>query len=246
MSLSFDPIPDELWEDWKWFVYPEGLVLGMREGKHRVPNSTLLLTPCYVVNVPKLIMSEVMWTSRFNTTSQGVVDSGDYLRRVSISAESIIDSIIFLLSQNPMVVTRRPFQEPSPLEVELNQALQEGQELILMGQGSEAERCLSLDDLKVEFFNPFEEGNSERGQDLVGMVSPEGCIKELSLAKVELPSSLVREAIGQAIQELCSRGFIIVDDGTVVGMTVKGRELLEIEPVSDTLACKCEVELVEE
>ena len=32
----------------------------------------------------------------------------------------------------------------------------------------------------------------------------------------------------------------------IVGMTAKGRELLEIEPVSDTLACKCEVELVEE
>jgi hypothetical protein len=246
MSLSFDTIPDDLWEDWKWFVYPEGLVLGMREGKHRVPNSSLLLTPCYVVNVPKLIMSEVMWASRYETTAKGLIDTGQYLRRVNIGTEDVIDSIIFLLSQNPMVVTRKTCQGPSALEVELNQALQDGRELILMGQGNEAERQLSLDDLKVEFFNPFEDGKAERGQDLVGRVSPEGCSKELSMAKVELPSSMVRDAIAQAMDELSTRGLIMLDAGTAIGMTKRGQERLEIVPVSDTLACKCEVELVGE
>jgi len=76
--------------------------------------------------------------------------------------------------------------------------------------------------------------------------SPEGCIKELSMAKVELPSSMVRDAIAQAMEELSARDLLMLEAGTAIGMTKRGQELLEIEPVSDTLACKCEVELVEE
>jgi hypothetical protein len=66
------------------------------------------------------------------------------------------------------------------------------------------------------------------------------------MAKVELPSSMVRDAIAQAMDELSTRGLIMLDAGTAIGMTKRGQELLEIEPVNDTLACKCEVELVEE
>lgn len=243
MALSFDPIPDQLWEDWKWFVYPEGLVLGMREGRHRVPNSSVVLTPCYVVNIPKLIMSDIMWTSRLESTPDGTRDTGDYLRRVNVSVDSLMDGIIFLLSQNPMVVKRRG--EGKPLPEALRDSLESDDELILVQESSESERKLSRDDLAVEFFNPFDTEAEHRAAEMLGLIAPEACIKELALQKADEDHSMVRETILTAIEELKGRGMILVEGDAVVGMTERGRSLLEVEPVNDTLACRCEVESLE-
>jgi len=236
--LSFDPIPDEVWEEWKWFVCPEGCLLGMREHRYQVENSDVNLTPCYVVNLPKLVMSDVMWASRLENTPAGVVDTDDYLRTVRVDVDSLIEGLIYLLSQHPMVVRRRA--SDSEQERQLTDAL-DREEFILVNEGGEGREKLDLADLDVQFFNPFAEG-ARPCPDMLGMVPAEMCIKELSIAKAGMPDSVVREVIGKAIEELFQRGMIRVEDGMVTGMTPKGKAVLEVEPVHDLLTCKCEVE----
>lgn len=237
MNLSFDPIPDEVWEDWKWFVCPEGCLLGMREQRYQVENSDVSLTPCYVVNLPKLVMSDVMWASRLENTPSGVVDTDNYLREVMVSVDSLIDGLVFLLSQHPMVVRRKA--GGSEEERRLAEVL-DREEFILVNKGNEGREKLDLADLDVQFFNPFAEG-AKPCPDMLGMVPAEMCIKELSIAKAGLPDSVVREVIGHAIEELRRRGMIQVEEGTVIGMTPKGRAVLDVEPVHDLLTCRCEV-----
>jgi hypothetical protein len=236
--MSFDPIPDEVWDDWKWFVFPEGCLLGLREGTHRLDNSDIVISPCYVVNLPKLIMSDIMWASRLENTSQGIVDTDDYFRSVRVSVDSLIDGIVFLLSQHPMVLRRRTSEAVE--EKEMRDAL-EKEEFILVNQGSEAQEQLNLADLDVQFFNPYGEG-AKPCNDLIGLIPAENCIKELTYAKSDLPNSVVREVIGQAINELEKRQMIKVENGVVVGMTAKGKAVLDVEPVHDMFSCRCEVE----
>lgn len=238
VSLTFDPIPDEVWNDWKWFVYPEGCLLGMREGKHRVGNADIVLTPCYIVNLPKLVMSDIMWASRLDTTSEGVVDTQDHLRPVCISVDSVLESIIYLLSQYPMVIRRRGSE--GDLQKDISDMIQED-ELVLLNQGSEASKRLGLEDLEVQFYNPYSEG-AKPCVDILGMVIAEACINELSIAKAGIPDSVVRETICNTIGELEKRELVKVKDGVVTGMTEKGKAVLDVEPVHDMLSCRCEVE----
>jgi hypothetical protein len=237
VNMSFDPIPDEIWEDWKWFVCPEGCLLGMRDDKYRVANSDVVLAPCYVVNLPKLIMSDVMWSSRLDSTAGGAVDTNDYLRSVRVSVDSLIDGMIYLLSQHPMVVRRRADGDDEAQK--LAEALSE-EELILVSSGSTAVQNLDMADLDVQFFNPFAEG-MKPCSDILGLIPAEMCIKELGMAKADLPNSVVREVIQQSIEELRRRELVLVEDGVVIGMTPKGKAVLDVEPVNDMLSCRCEV-----
>ncbi|OPY33102.1 MAG: hypothetical protein A4E32_00775 [Methanomassiliicoccales archaeon PtaU1.Bin124] len=236
--MSFDPIPDEIWDDWKWFVCPEGCLLGLRDDRYRVDGSEVHLTPNYVINLPKLIMSDVMWASRLDNTAEGVVDTKDYFRSVRVSVDSIIDGIIFLISQHPMVVLQRPTE--AQCERRLTDALSED-ELILVSSGTQARENLDTADLDVQFFNPFAEG-ARPIVDMLGLIPAEMCIKELSLAKANQPDSVVREVISNAIEELRSRQMVNVEDGVVVSMTLKGKAVLDVEPVHDMLSCSCQVD----
>lgn len=238
MNMSFDPVPEDIWDDWKWFVCPEGCVLGMKEGTHRVNGSELVLTPCYVVNLPKLIMSEVMWASRLESTPGGTVDTNKCMRPVKISIDSLIDGLIHILSQYPMVISKR--RKGGSLPEELGRML-DSDELVLLGGPSEAEQRLSLEDIDVEFRNPFgEEGRPQ--ENFIALVPAERCIRELSLAKADLPGSLVRMTLQGAVDELMHRGLIDVKDGSIISMTERGRSLIEFEPVKDAVSCRCEVE----
>jgi hypothetical protein len=240
MNMTFDPVPEDIWEDWKWFVYPEGYILGMKESAHRVGGSQLAMTPYYVVNLPKLIMSEVMWASRLKSTPDGVVDTNDCMRPVNVSIDSLIEGLIYVLSQYPMVISKRVGGRKDIPE-KLGQMLEGSEELILLGGLSNAEQSMSLEDVEVEFRNPY--GESGRpGETFIALIPAESCIRELSLAKADLPRSPVRETIQGALNELQRRGMIDVKEGTVVVMTERGRTMIEFEPVKDSLSCRCEVE----
>ncbi|MCE5295837.1 MAG: hypothetical protein LLG16_01885 [Euryarchaeota archaeon] len=238
--MTFDPIPDDMWEDWKWFVYPEGRILGMREGRHRINNSGVVLTPCYIVNLPKLIMSDVMWASRLESTPEGPRDTNDYLRPVRVSADSLIENIIFLLSQYPMVVSRKVSPKGSTMEERIKIALERGDDMIMLDENG-IDGTLSMNDLDVQFFNPFSD-DAKGPEELIGVIAAEGCINELSMARADAPDSTVRQVLNDAIAELSQRGLVEAKDGAIVRMTEKGKRLLELEPVVDALSCRCETE----
>lgn len=238
--VSFDPIPEDMWEDWKWFVYPEGHILGMREGRHRVESSGVVLIPCYIVNLPKLIMSEVMWASRTERGPDGERDTYDYLRTVHVDVDSLIDEMIFMLSQYPMVVLKKVSPDGSTMKERIEAALATGDELILLDEEG-APRTLAMYGLEVRFFNPFAEREDDH-EEIIGIIAAERCINELMLAKVDAPGSHVREAILSSMHELEERGLVDHGSGVVTRMTERGRRLLELEPVIDAMACRCEVE----
>jgi hypothetical protein len=242
--VSFDPIPDDMWDDWKWFVYPEGHILGMREGRHRINSSGVVLTPCYIVNLPKLIMSDVMWSSRLETAPEGPKDTNDYLRPVRVSVDSLIDNMIFMLSQYPMVVSRKVSPEGSTMAERLEAVLARGDEMIMFNKDG-IDGTLSLNDLDVQFFNPFSDG-SKQPDDLIGVIAAEGCINELSMARANAPDSAVRQILNDTMLELSKRGLVKHDGEAIVGMTERGKRLLELEPVIDALSCRCETEAPEE
>ncbi|MFA5314193.1 MAG: hypothetical protein WC375_12905, partial [Methanomassiliicoccales archaeon] len=89
--------------------------------------------------------------------------------------------------------------------------------------------------------NPFSEGDRSC-DDLIGIIAPEGCINELSLAKANAPDTSVRQVMQNAIQELSERGFIEHDGDLITRMTERGKRLLELEPVVDALSCRCETD----
>lgn len=238
MNMTFDPVPDDIWEDWKWFVCPEGYILGMNEGAHRLGGSHLALTPCYVFNLPKLIMSDVMWASRLKNAPEGVVDTNDFLQKVNICIDSLIDGLIHILSQYPMVISKRKGIEN--LTDELGQILEGSNEIILLGGLNEAEQSLSLEDIEVEFRNPFGEDGASH-ETFIAMIPAESCIRELSIAKGDLSHSQVRILLQGAVEELHRRGMIIVKEGFIDSMTERGRVIIEFEPVKDFLSCRCEV-----
>jgi hypothetical protein len=240
MNVSFDPVPDDIWDDWKWLVFPEGSLLGMKEGRHRLGSSSLVLTPCYMVNLPKLIMSDIMWASRLESTSNGMVDTNNCLRPVNISIDSLIDGLIYMLSQHPMVISKRK-KGLTILPEELGQLMEGPDELILLSGLNEAEQRLSLEDIEVEFRNPFGEEGRPREM-FIDLIPAESCIRELSLSKADLPRSVVRMTLQGAMDELQRRGMINVREGSVTSMTERGRSLIEFEPVNDPLSCRCEVE----
>jgi len=238
--VSFDPIPDDLWDDWKWFVYPEGRILGMREGQHRINSSGLILTPCYIVNLPKLIMSDVMWTSRTETTREGARDSGVYLRPVRVNADSVLGNMVFLLSQYPMVISRKVSPKGSTTDERLVAALERGDDMIML-DGNGIDDSLSMNELDIKFFNPFAEGSKEP-EDLIGIIAAECCINELSMAKADITGSSVGQILNGVIHELSERGLVVLDGDTITKMTEKGKRLLDLEPVTDALSCRCETE----
>ena len=202
-------IPDDLWEDWTWFVTPHDLRCTVVEDEKVIEQAKVAVTAVYTLNLPKMIMSDLALASRLEKTTVGIVDTGIIGRDVHLTPETLTHTISQLLLHCPLVVrsaegtSETPFSDIS-------------------------------DGLEVCFYNPLMVDDDQGSRDLFCMEPPTRCIEELSLDAKE--GQLVA-AMRTTIDELASRSLIDFEDGVIVRITEKGKRLIEAEPLGDRLIC---------
>ena len=202
-------IPDDLWEDWTWFVTPHELRCIVVEDEKVIEPAKVAVTAVYTLNLPKMIMSDLALASRLEKTDAGIVDTGIICRDVHLTPEILTHTISQLLLHCPLVVRRA-------------------------GGTSETPFSDISDGLEVCFYNPLMIENDQGSKELYCMEPPTRCIEELSLDANE--GKLV-SAVRTAVEELASRSLIDVEGGLILRITEKGKRLIDSEPLGDRVIC---------
>lgn len=210
-------IPDDLWEDWTWFITPHELRCTVIEDEKMIEQAKVAVTAVYTLNLPKMIMSDVALASRLEQTNAGIVDTGIMGRDVHLTPETLTHTISQLLMHCPLVVRKAEGDTNTPFS-----DVSEG--------------------LEVCFYNPLLIDDDQGSRDLFCLEAPTRCIEELS---TDVPEGKLVTAVRTAIDELASRGLIDVEDGVVVRVTEKGQRLIEAEPLSDRVICAYEMRPLE-
>ncbi|HEY3421426.1 MAG TPA: hypothetical protein VGK23_12815 [Methanomassiliicoccales archaeon] len=206
-------IPDDLWEDWSWFITPHDLRCTVIEDEKVIEEAKVAVTAVYTLNLPKMVMSDVALASRLERTNVGIIDTGIICRDVHITPETLTHTMTQLLLHCPLVV--RP---------------------------AEGERETQFSDvsdgLEICFYNPLMMEDDEGSKELYCLESPSRCIEELSMDATE---GTLATAVRTAIDELASRALIDVEEGVIVRVTEKGKRLMETEPLNDRVICAYEL-----
>jgi hypothetical protein len=202
-------IPDDLWEDWSWFITPHELRCTVVEDEKMIEEAKVAVTAVYTLNLPKMVMSDVALASRLEQTNVGIVDTGIIGRDVNLTPETLTHTMIQLLLHCPLVV--RPAEATR-----------------------EAPFSDVSDGLEICFYNPLIMEDDLGSKDLFCLESPTRCIEELSMDGKE---GKLATAVRTTIEELASRELIDVKDGAIVKVTEKGKRLMETEPLNDRVVC---------
>ena len=202
-------IPDDLWEDWSWFITPHELRCTVIEDEKVIEDAKVAVTAVYTLNLPKMVMSDVALASRLEKTNAGIIDTGIICRDVHITPETLTHTMTQLLLHCPLVV--RPAE-------------------------GEHETSFSdvSDGLEICFFNPLMIDNDDGSKLLYCLESPTRCIEELSMETTE---GKLAAAVRMTIEELASRSLIDVENGVIIRVTEKGKRLIETEPLNDRVVC---------
>jgi hypothetical protein len=206
-------IPDDLWDDWSWFITPHELRCIVVEDEKVIEPAKVAVTPVYTLNLPKLIMSDIALASRLEQTTAGIVDTGIICRDVRLTPETLTLTISQLLLHCPLVVRRAEGTSETPFSD-------------------------VADGLEICFYNPLLIEDDQGSKDLFCMEPPSRCIEELSMDANE---GKLATAVRMAIDELASRSLIDVEDGVVVRITERGKRLIETEPLNDRVICAYEM-----
>jgi hypothetical protein len=202
-------IPDDLWDDWSWFITPHELRCTVFEEEKVIEEAKVAVTPVYTLNLPKMVMNDVALASRLEKTKVGIVDTGIICRDVHLTHETLTHTISQLMHHCPLVVRKAEDSNGTPFSD-------------------------VSDGLEVCFYNPLLIEDDKGSRDLLCMELPTRCLDELSMGVTE---GRLATAIRTAIDELASRSLIDVVDGTVVRITEKGKRLIDAEPLNDRVIC---------
>jgi hypothetical protein len=202
-------IPDDLWNDWTWFITPHELRCTVVEDEKTIEEAKVAVTAVYTLNLPKIVMSDVALASRLERTNAGIIDTGIISRDVHLTAEMLTHTIAQLLLHCPLVVRKAEGTNETPFSD-------------------------VSDGLEICFYNPLLIDDDQGSRDLFCLEPPTRCIEELS---TEDPEGSLTTAIRTAIDELASRSLIDVQDDVVVRITEKGKRLIEAEPLNDRVIC---------
>ena len=202
-------IPDDLWDDWSWFITPHELRCTLVEDEKVIEEAKVAVTAIYTLNLPKMVMSDVALASRLEKTTVGIIDTGIIGRDVHLTPETLTHTMTQLMLHCPLVV--RPA---------------EGKSETSFSDVSEG--------LEICFYNPLMMEDDRGSRDLFCMEPPTRCIEELSMDSAE---GKLATAVLAAIEELASRSLIDVQDGVIVRITEKGKRLMEAEPINDRVIC---------
>ncbi|MBI0582215.1 MAG: hypothetical protein JET69_04285 [Methanomassiliicoccales archaeon] len=247
MDLTYEEIPEDLWEDWVWLVSPPGLTRGVEEETQPLLNSPYQLTSTYTVNFPKIVLFHMSWSCAVE--ADGDVSSNDLRAAVHMDTDVALQGLLFLLKNYPLVLRWKldDYQRAS-LAPNLWDDLQEPPELLWHVPQELEGRALDLESISIEFFNPFVPALRLAGipRSVIGVISP---VKSMDLAISSLIPGVEsdwREAMAMAIYELERRGLVEIADQGRMRLTERGRRMVVTEPLSDCLSCRCRIEEVME
>lgn len=202
-------IPDDLWEDWSWFITPHELRCTVIEDEKVIEEAKVAVTAVYTLNLPKMVMSDLSLASRLEKTNAGIIDTGIICRDVHITPETLTHTMTQLLLHCPLVVRPAEGTRETPFSD-------------------------VTDGLEICFFNPLMMDEDQGSKELYCIESPTRCIEELSMDAKE---GKLASAVLTAIEELASRELIEMEDGIIVRITDKGKRLMETEPLNDRVIC---------
>jgi hypothetical protein len=202
-------IPDDLWEDWSWFITPHELRCTIIEDEKVIEEAKVAVTAVYTLNLPKMVMSDVALASRLERTNLGIIDTGIICRDVHITPEILTNTMTQLLLHCPLVVRPAEGERETPFSD-------------------------VSDGLEICFYNPLMMGGDEGSKQLYCLETPARCIEELSKDAKE---GELASAVMAAIDELASRDLITMRDGVIIRVTEKGKRLIEAEPLNDRVVC---------
>jgi endonuclease V-like protein UPF0215 family len=106
-------------------------------------------------------------------------------------------------------------------------------------------RAVDLDSLAIDFFNPFIPPLRSSGvhRSVIGVISAVKSLQRVRSAIGDADGEL-RQAVLTSIHELVSRGLVERAEGDHHRLTERGARMIETEPLSDCLSCRCRVEEV--
>jgi len=247
MDLTFEEIPEDLWDDWVWLVSPPGLTRAVEEETQPLLSSPYQLTSTYTMNMPKVVLFHMAWSCRVE--GDGGPGSDNLHVPVRMDVDTALRGLLFLLRNYPLVLRWR--LEPdrlASLAPNLWDDVQEPPEMLWHVPQELEGQALDLDSLSIEFFNPFVPALLLAGihRSVIGVISP---VKSLDLAISSLipgTESDWRETMDMTISELERRDLIEVTEDGLRRFTEKGRRMVRTEPLSDCLGCRCRIEEIVE
>jgi hypothetical protein len=249
MDLSFEEIPEDLWDDWVWLVSPPGLMRAVEEETQPLLNSPYQLTSTYTVNLPKVVLFHMSWSCALDNADEGEAGPGDLNVPVPMDTDVALKGLLFLLKNYPLVLRwKLEADERAALAPNLWDDVQEPPELLWHVPHELEGQTLDLDSIAIEFFNPFVPALRLAGvhRSVIGVISPVRSLDIVSSALIPGVESEWREAMRMAICELERRGLIERTEEGRRRFTDRGKRMASTEPLSDCLSCRCRIEEVME
>jgi hypothetical protein len=246
MELTFEEIPEDLWEDWVWLVSPAGLMRAVEEETQPILNSPYQVTSVYTFNLPKAVLFNLMWRSRLGLDREAI-DPNDVGRAVGMDADDVLRALTFLLRSYPLVLRWKIDPERlADLSPNIWDDITEPPDLLWHVPQELEGRTVDLEGLSIDFFNPFLPSLRRLGvhRSVIGVISPLRSLDRVAAALRTEGESELREDVESSIQELERRGLIEVVPEGGRRLTDRGARMVETEPLSDCLSCRCRVEEV--
>lgn len=248
MDLTFEEIPEDLWEDWVWLVSPTGLMRAVEEESQPILSSPYQVTSIYTINLPKLVLFDLMWSSRLEMVGGGMVDSNHLHRAARLDVDSVLLSLAFLIQSYPLVLRwNLPPDKLSALAPNLWDDITEPPELLWSLPQELEGVAVDLDSLAIDFFNPFVPSLRSSGvhRSVIGVISAMKSLQQVRAA-LDHEDGELRQAVLTSIDELVRRGMMERTEREHHRMTERGARMIETEPLSDCLSCRCRIEEVVE
>ncbi len=249
MDLTFEEIPEDLWEDWVWLVSPAGLMWAVEEAAQPLLSTPYLLTPIYSVNMPKMVLFHMAWSGNVDMNGDGKMRAEGMHPPVRMDADIALKGLLFLLRNYPLVLRWKldPERLASLAPNVWDDVFEPPEALWHVPQELEG-KAMDLESISIEFFNPFVPSlrSARVHRSLIGVISPMRSIARATAALVPGAESDWREAMAMAIQELERRGLIEVLGAGLYRFTERGVRMTATEPLSDCLCCRCRIEEVVE
>lgn len=244
MDVSFDEIPDDLWDDWVWLVTPAGLMRAVEEEGQSILSSPYRVTSTYTVNLPKMVMFDLMWSSRLDMNADDLVDVKDLCRPVSRDPRNVLNSLAFLLSNYPLILRWKvPQEKLCDLAPNNWDDVYEPPELLWYVPPELEGVQLDIENIAIDFFNPFVPSLRKLGvhRSVIGVISPVRNLNQVFAALNGKDGTLL-EAVNTAMLELEQRGLVEMEGGRVKKMTARGARMAQTEPLTDCVNCRCRVD----
>jgi hypothetical protein len=247
MEMTFEEIPEDLWDDWVWLVSPPGLIRVVEEDTQPLLNSPYQLTSTYTVNLPKVVLFHMSWSCKVEANGDDPEDLLD--APVHMDTDMALRGLLFLLRNYPLVLRWKVEPERLPtLSPNVWDDVSEPPDLLWHVPTELEGQALDLESMSIDFFNPFIPALRSAGvhRSVIGVISPVKSLDRVASAFIPGCESDLREAMDSAIGELERRRLIESTDDGLRRFTERGARMVDTEPLSDCLSCRCRVEEVME